>query len=115
VPIRLIRKTDIHMPSGIPWVIRAWKSHGKLAQIRALLPAAFSNELVERLMQHRSICGKPEGLLVIVTEPHYRVYPGSRIVGIETGVAPKNGTAFVCKFPRECIIDPYEPTSYKVL
>jgi hypothetical protein len=47
----LARKTEVHMPASVAWIVRMGKSNGKGPEPALRQPSAFADKLIERCVQ----------------------------------------------------------------
>lgn len=88
-------KACVHVPTGVDGIFRAGETDREGTETIARKPPACPDELVEGLVEHRSVCRQRKWLLRIHAEPDDRLCPCSWIVLVAPRIAPEDGTASV--------------------
>src|SRR5260370_26556128 len=85
------RKTAIHVPARVSWIVRRRKSNRERPEIASRLPSAWTTKLIKCLVQDWRIGGPGERLLSIHTKAEPRFDHGCSLDLIGARVAANAG------------------------
>jgi len=103
------RETAVHVPARVSWIVARRKSNREGPEVTSRPPSAWTDKLIECLVQDRHIGGSGKRCLFIHTEADHRLRPGCWVVLIAAGVPPEDRTALVCNLTRKSPLDFDEP------